>query len=134
MARPAFRAVIDWRYGFLVCGNRVVMPLAIAGAMGCPIAFVGGSTFRAIIDWRHGFSVCGNRGVMPLAIAGAAGCPIVFPGRVPSPSYPLMDMALPGPTPFRCACTREFTQESAYTKHQRSCMRGKKQQKIFSAL
>ncbi|KAG0704711.1 hypothetical protein DFH29DRAFT_997405 [Suillus ampliporus] len=43
-----------------------------------------------------------------------------------------MDMALPGPTPFRCACTREFTQESAYTKHQRSCMRGKK--RVFSAL
>lgn len=43
-----------------------------------------------------------------------------------------MDMTLPGPTPFRCACTREFTQESAYTKHQRSCMRGKK--RVFSAL
>ncbi|KAG1869344.1 hypothetical protein DFJ58DRAFT_723191 [Suillus subalutaceus] len=28
-------------------------------------------------------------------------------------------------TPFRCACTREFTQESAYTKHQGSCTKGK---------
>ncbi|KAG2757849.1 hypothetical protein P692DRAFT_20711087, partial [Suillus brevipes Sb2] len=36
------------------------------------------------------------------------------------------------PTPFRCTCTREFTQESAYTKHQRSCTRGKK--RLFSAL
>ncbi|KAG2057274.1 hypothetical protein BDR06DRAFT_980942 [Suillus hirtellus] len=38
----------------------------------------------------------------------------------------------PTPTPFRCACTREFTQESAYTKHQDSCTKGKK--RLFSAL
>jgi hypothetical protein len=37
-----------------------------------------------------------------------------------------------GPTPFRCTCTREFTQESAYTRHQRSCLKGKK--RLFSAL
>lgn len=37
-----------------------------------------------------------------------------------------------GPTPFRCTCTREFTQESAYTKHQHSCLKGKK--RLFSAL
>ncbi|KAG2053010.1 hypothetical protein BDR06DRAFT_1009120 [Suillus hirtellus] len=33
---------------------------------------------------------------------------------------------------FRCTCTRKFTQESAYTKHQRSCAKGKK--RLFSAL
>ncbi|KAG2054377.1 hypothetical protein BDR06DRAFT_982438 [Suillus hirtellus] len=38
----------------------------------------------------------------------------------------------PTPTPFRCTCTRKFTQESAYTKHQGSCTKGKKQ--LFSAL
>ncbi|KAG2753752.1 hypothetical protein P692DRAFT_20870582, partial [Suillus brevipes Sb2] len=43
----------------------------------------------------------------------------------------LMD-SLSGPTPFRCTCNREFTQESAYTKHQRSCTKGKK--RLFSAL
>lgn len=43
-----------------------------------------------------------------------------------------MDWAGSSPTPFRCACTREFTQESAYTKHQGSCTKGKK--RLFSAL
>lgn len=33
---------------------------------------------------------------------------------------------------FKCTCTREFTQESAYTRHQRSCTKGKK--RLFSAL
>ncbi|KAG2737263.1 hypothetical protein P692DRAFT_20762177, partial [Suillus brevipes Sb2] len=33
---------------------------------------------------------------------------------------------------FKCTCTREFTQENAYTKHQRSCAKGKK--RLFSAL
>ncbi|KAG1896724.1 uncharacterized protein F5891DRAFT_1192847 [Suillus fuscotomentosus] len=37
-----------------------------------------------------------------------------------------------GPTPFQCTCAREFTQESAYTKHQHSCLKGKK--RLFSAL
>ncbi|KAG1760610.1 hypothetical protein EV702DRAFT_1201552 [Suillus placidus] len=37
-----------------------------------------------------------------------------------------------GPTPFGCTCTREFIQESAYTKYQHSCMKGKKC--LFSAL
>ena len=37
-----------------------------------------------------------------------------------------------GPAPFRCTCTREFTQESAYTRHHRSCSKGKK--RLFSAL
>ncbi|KAG2740830.1 hypothetical protein P692DRAFT_20752473, partial [Suillus brevipes Sb2] len=37
-----------------------------------------------------------------------------------------------GPTPFRCTCTREFTHESAYTKHQHSCAKGKK--RLSSAL
>ncbi|KAG0703605.1 hypothetical protein DFH29DRAFT_998432 [Suillus ampliporus] len=36
------------------------------------------------------------------------------------------------PAPFRCTCTHQFTQESAYTKHQRSCTQGKK--RLFSAL
>ncbi|KIK35225.1 hypothetical protein CY34DRAFT_96480, partial [Suillus luteus UH-Slu-Lm8-n1] len=35
-------------------------------------------------------------------------------------------------SPFRCTCLRQFTQESAYTKHQRSCTQGKK--RLFSAL
>ncbi|KAG1881540.1 hypothetical protein C8R48DRAFT_587375 [Suillus tomentosus] len=35
-------------------------------------------------------------------------------------------------TVFKCTCTREFTQASAYTKHQHSCTKGKKQ--LFSAL
>ncbi|KAG2747868.1 hypothetical protein P692DRAFT_20735936, partial [Suillus brevipes Sb2] len=35
-------------------------------------------------------------------------------------------------TPFRCTCMCEFTQENAYTKHQHSCMKGKKC--LFSAL
>lgn len=45
-----------------------------------------------------------------------------------------MDLAdsLSGPTPFRCTCTWEFTQESAYTRHQRSCSKSKKQ--LFSVL
>jgi hypothetical protein len=34
--------------------------------------------------------------------------------------------------PFKCTCMREFRQESAYTKHQRSCAKGKK--RLFSAL
>jgi hypothetical protein len=34
--------------------------------------------------------------------------------------------------PFKCTCMREFRQESAYTKHQRSCTKGKK--RLFSAL
>jgi Plavaka transposase len=33
---------------------------------------------------------------------------------------------------FKCTCTREFTQESAFTKHQRSCLKGKK--RLISAL
>ncbi|KAG2105837.1 uncharacterized protein F5147DRAFT_775150 [Suillus discolor] len=33
---------------------------------------------------------------------------------------------------FKCTCTRGFTQESAYTRHQRSCVKGKKH--LFSAL
>ncbi|KAG2737121.1 hypothetical protein P692DRAFT_20762509, partial [Suillus brevipes Sb2] len=33
---------------------------------------------------------------------------------------------------FKCTCTREFIQESAYTKHLRSCTKGKK--RLFSAL
>src|SRR6267154_2106736 len=33
---------------------------------------------------------------------------------------------------FKCTCTCKFTQESAYTKHQRSCTKGKK--RLFSAL
>jgi Plavaka transposase len=36
------------------------------------------------------------------------------------------------PAPFRCTCTRHFTQESAYTKHQCLCTQGKK--RLFSAL
>lgn len=43
----------------------------------------------------------------------------------------LEDLSLTLP-PFRCSCTRQFTQESAYTKHQRSCVKGKK--RLFSAL
>jgi hypothetical protein len=35
-------------------------------------------------------------------------------------------------TPFRCTCMCEFMQENAYTKHQHSCMKGKKC--LFSAL
>ncbi|KAG2110220.1 uncharacterized protein F5147DRAFT_772487 [Suillus discolor] len=35
-------------------------------------------------------------------------------------------------SPFRCTCLHQFTQESAYTKHQCSCMQGKK--RLFSAL
>lgn len=37
-----------------------------------------------------------------------------------------------GPNPFRCTCTQNFTQVNAYTKHQRSCTKGKK--RLFSAL
>jgi hypothetical protein len=33
---------------------------------------------------------------------------------------------------FKCTCTREFIQDSAYTKHLRSCTKGKK--RLFSAL
>ncbi|KAG0692001.1 hypothetical protein DFH29DRAFT_1009630 [Suillus ampliporus] len=54
MAHPAFRAVIDWRHGFLVCGNWAVMPLAIAGATGCPVAFLGWSALSIISSHGHG--------------------------------------------------------------------------------
>ncbi|KIK33405.1 hypothetical protein CY34DRAFT_99660 [Suillus luteus UH-Slu-Lm8-n1] len=38
----------------------------------------------------------------------------------------------PSARSFKCTCTRKFTQENAYTKHQRSCVKGKK--RLFSAL
>lgn len=43
-----------------------------------------------------------------------------------------MHPAGPSARSFKCTCTREFTQENAYTKHQRSCVKGKK--RLFSAL
>ncbi|KAG2747421.1 hypothetical protein P692DRAFT_20737439, partial [Suillus brevipes Sb2] len=43
-----------------------------------------------------------------------------------------MDQADSSGRHFKCTCTREFTQESAYTRHQRSCTKGKK--RLFSAL
>ncbi|KAG2746626.1 hypothetical protein P692DRAFT_20675989, partial [Suillus brevipes Sb2] len=42
-----------------------------------------------------------------------------------------MDLAL-SERLFKCTCTREFTQESAFTKHQRSCTKGKK--RLITAL
>lgn len=41
-------------------------------------------------------------------------------------------MVGPPKTLFKCTCMCEFTQASAYTKHQHSCMKGKKQ--LLSAL
>jgi hypothetical protein len=43
-----------------------------------------------------------------------------------------MHLAGPSARFFKCTCTREFTQENAYTKHQRLCVKGKK--RLFSAL
>ncbi|KAG2045780.1 hypothetical protein BDR06DRAFT_1015299, partial [Suillus hirtellus] len=83
--------------------------------------------FPPVVPWPVGtWRYC----VIPLAmIIGDKSIRLLF-----ARSFLPMDLAnsSSGPSPFRCTCTREFIQESAYTKHQRSCVKGKK--RLFSAL
>ncbi|KAG1842190.1 hypothetical protein DFJ58DRAFT_732177 [Suillus subalutaceus] len=66
--------------------------------------------------------------------------PLLVPNLIAAGSssrFPLLivmdqDDSLRVPITFRCTCTREFTHENAYSKHQRSCTKGKK--RLFSAL